>query len=269
MEEIKGIRRKIDECDQRIISAFEERMKAVRDILNYKRKSGLAIYDIGREAEVVERAIKNTDNPLYHEEVRELIESIIKISRKMQSRLLFPYNLVLIGFMGTGKTTVGNQLASMLDMNLLDMDSIIEERLGLSISEYFQLKGEPAFRQLEKELVKEVSSHSNTIISCGGGVVLQDENIDNLRTNGKLILLWASEETIYHRLKDDETRPLLKINNPLNSIKELLEKRDSLYKSAADLVINTDDKTPEEVCSEIIGRLLNSRSGDETSGTNV
>ncbi len=257
MDQLNSARDKIDTCDQLIINAFEERMEAVEKVIKYKQEHGLAIYDSKREVEVLEKVLKNVKNPENIEAVQYLYQEILMISRKMQSKMLFPFNIVLIGFMGTGKTTVGKVLAEKLEMDFIDIDSLISERLGKTISQFFHENGEVAFREIEKAVVEEVSNLSNTIISCGGGVVLHEENITNLRKNGKTILLMANEETIYNRIKTDQSRPLLKNGMGIEKIKELLQYRRELYTKSADVIVNTEGKSPEAVCNEMIKIILN------------
>lgn len=176
---------------------------------------------------------------------------------------LFPYNIVLIGFMGSGKSTIGNYLSKQLEMEFFDVDTVIQGRMGIPVRSIFENYGEPFFRKMENAVVKELSERENTIISCGGGVVLDNNNISNLKTGAIIILLKADAETIYYRLKGDKTRPLLKDNMNLEYIKSLMKKRKKLYDQAADIIIHTDNKEIDEICKEIILMLS---SLDETRG---
>lgn len=164
-------------------------------------------------------------------------------------------NIVLIGFMGTGKTTTGKTLSQYLKMPFADIDCEIEKRIGMSIQEVFEKYGEPFFRNLEKQVVEELSKLHNMIIVCGGGIVLNKENIINLRKNGVLILLRADAKTILDRVKGDDSRPILKNNMSEDGIKDLLTKRNKYYVEAADITIDTDHKAPEKICEEIIMNL--------------
>lgn len=159
-------------------------------------------------------------------------------------------NIVLLGFMGTGKTAVGKKLAVDLGVQFVEMDSIIEEREGITISDIFSTKGEPYFRKVEADVVKELSNRKGLVISAGGGVVLNADNIKELMRNGILICLNAAPEEIYNRVKREGQRPLLNVKDPLGKIKELLDYRRPYY-NKIDLQIDTTGKTIEEVLNEV------------------
>jgi shikimate kinase len=159
-------------------------------------------------------------------------------------------NIILLGFMGTGKTAVGKKLAEELQKDFLDIDELIEKENGISISEIFFNFGEEYFRQLEAEKVKEVSEYENTVIATGGGIVLREENIGNLRKNGVLICLSARPEVIIARTKAEKNRPLLDTPYPSETIVELLRFRAPLYAQAGAMV-DTSDLTVNEVVTEI------------------
>jgi shikimate kinase len=161
---------------------------------------------------------------------------------------------VLTGFMGTGKTETGKILSEKLKMSFFDTDNIIEQRISLSISEIFKKFGKAHFRQIETEVIKEISKKDSIIISCGGGAVLNPENIKVLRKKGIIINLYASAEVIYERVKNDNNRPLLKCKNPLLEIRKLLKIRESAY-SDCDFVFDTNGLTPKEVASNILCKL--------------
>lgn len=160
-------------------------------------------------------------------------------------------NVVLIGFMGAGKTTVGKALAEKAGMPVIDTDDRVEEDSGMEVSDIFGKYGEPYFRELEKAAVAGVSMLENHIIVTGGGVVLNKENITNLRKNGVIIYLYARPEIIYDRIKDTTNRPLLECPDPLSKIKELLDVRTQFYEDN-DLTIDTSDLTIDEVVDKII-----------------
>lgn len=159
-------------------------------------------------------------------------------------------NIVLVGFMGTGKTVTGRVLADRTGMKLVDMDSMIEERQGRTIPEIFAKEGEPAFRILERELVKELSARSGLIISTGGGIVLNLDNISDFEKTGLVVCLNASPETIFQRLEKDTTRPLLS-GDKKSQIATLLAKRAPLY-AAITRQINGDLLGPEERADAIL-----------------
>jgi len=163
-------------------------------------------------------------------------------------------NIVLTGFMGTGKTEVGKLLAKKLSYTFVDADTEIELQEKMPITEIFKRFGEPYFRDVESEVIKRLSKMERVVISTGGGAVLRNENVANLKRNGILICLQARPETIYERTKHDTSRPLLQVEDPLQRIKELLEIRRPYYEKA-DIMIETDNKTPEEVAQEIIDKV--------------
>jgi shikimate kinase len=159
-------------------------------------------------------------------------------------------NIVLLGFMGSGKSTVGRLIAETLGMEYVNTDAIIEERSGISINEIFRDKGEDYFRKMERQVVKDISMMTNAVIDAGGGVVINEANLRHLKANGLLFCLNASAEEIYRRTKSHAHRPLLNVPDPLKEIKEIIERRRSFYKKA-DYQIDTDGRTPEDVAREI------------------
>jgi len=161
-------------------------------------------------------------------------------------------NIVLTGFMCTGKTSVGKLLAEKLGYQFVDTDDLIEQRVGMKISDIFAVYGEPYFRDVETEVVKEVAKKDKFVISTGGGVVLRKVNMDELRKNGIIINLTAKPETIYNRLKNQPgVRPLLNKPNPMNEIIKLLSQREEYYKNC-DLRIETDNFTVEQIVQQIL-----------------
>lgn len=159
-------------------------------------------------------------------------------------------NIVLTGFMGTGKTAVGRELSRMLNMPIVDIDDEIEKKQKMKINDIFSNFGEEFFRNLETEVILKFSTSRNTIISTGGGAVLRRENMDALKENGVIFCLSASARTILDRTSGNDERPLLKVENPLAKIEELLSFRNKFYREAG-IVIDTDGKTPLNVAAEI------------------
>ncbi len=160
-------------------------------------------------------------------------------------------NIVLVGFMGTGKTTVGKMIAEKTGMPLLDMDSLIVERAGKSINEIFAEDGEPHFRVLERELVQELAAQEGQIISTGGGIVLNPENIADFEKNGLVVCLLANSETVLDRVRHDSARPLL-AGDKEAKIVELLESRKPLYEAIAHKIDTNGRPSPEPTAQEII-----------------
>lgn len=159
-------------------------------------------------------------------------------------------NIVLVGFMGTGKTTVGKLLAKRRGIKYICTDEVIEDKERRSINDIFKKNGEAYFRSVEKEVVKKVSDLNNFVIDAGGGAVLDEENMQNLRRNGKIVCLSADSATILERTKRYHHRPLLNVHDPRKKIEELLTQRAPFY-AQADLIIETTGRTAEEVVERI------------------
>lgn len=163
-------------------------------------------------------------------------------------------NIILVGFMGTGKTTVGRILASRLKKKFVDMDDVLEERAGKAISLIFSEDGEPYFRNMERKLVQELAANSNQVIAAGGGIVLNPDNITDFSRSGRVICLLASENEILRRVSASTVRPLLEQGDKLQNIKKIMEQRRPLYESINDRV-NTSGFTPEQVADKIMATL--------------
>lgn len=165
-------------------------------------------------------------------------------------------NIVLIGFMGVGKSAVAKCLGDRLKRQIVDMDKVIARRLGMCISEIFSTWGEEYFREQETELLLELLSVKNTIVSCGGGAALKEENVLYMKKCGSVILLKAKPSTVYERIKDCGSRPVLKNKPCLEYIADLMESRRKKYEEAADIVLQTDYKTVVQVCQELMIKLM-------------
>jgi len=163
-------------------------------------------------------------------------------------------NIVLTGFMGSGKTAVGRELSHLLGWKIIDVDEEIVKAQDTSIGELFRKLGESVFRDLETEMIRKVSRNRNVIISTGGGAVLREENMNILRENGTIVCLWASVDTVFKRTSCNDERPLLQVENPRQRIEELLECRRPFYEKA-DMVVDTEEKTPLHIAEEIIKRM--------------
>ena len=165
-------------------------------------------------------------------------------------------NIVLIGFMGAGKTAVGKALAERLHREFIELDSLIKKKAGKSIMEIFQQDDEVTFRELEIEAAREASHKENAVIACGGGIVLNQINMDRLRRNSTIIYLEAAPSAILKRArKGGEKRPLLEVADPASAIRELLKFRKPLYERAADIRINTSGLSIESAVNRIIQKL--------------
>lgn len=176
----------------------------------------------------------------------------VTMNKEEKSKQTFDYNIALIGFMGSGKSTVSQALNQLYAMDVIEMDQVIADREGMSISEIFKVHGEEYFRNLETALLREMQNRTGVVISCGGGVPMREENVIEMKKNGKVVLLTASPETILERVKNSHDRPLLENNKNVDFISELMEKRRSKYEAAADIIIQTDGKSAFQICEEII-----------------
>jgi shikimate kinase len=160
-------------------------------------------------------------------------------------------NLTLIGFMGTGKSSVGRLVANSLHFTFLDTDEVIEARAGASIADIFKQHGEPVFREWEKRIVQELAKRHDTVISTGGGLPAQDGALTSLKSHSLVICLWASAEKIYSRVKNQTHRPLLQDPEPIGKIRSLLAAREPYYKQA-DVLLNTEFRSMREVTQQIV-----------------
>ncbi len=163
-------------------------------------------------------------------------------------------NIILIGFMGSGKSKVARQLAQRLDRQLVATDELIEAKARTSINEIFKAHGEAYFRDLEAQIVKEVSLRQGIIVDCGGGIVCGKENLQHLKSNGIVFYLQATPEVIYERIKHEKHRPLLQSSDPLGCIKELYQQRLPLY-NQADYTIDANDASIQVPVDEIIQKI--------------
>ncbi len=165
-------------------------------------------------------------------------------------------HIILIGFMGAGKSTIGRWLSRKLSRQLLDTDAMIEARAGMTISEIFAVRGEDAFRTAETEVLEGLAQRRQpVIISTGGGMPMREENRRALRSLGRVVYLRTKPETVCERLAGDTTRPLLAGGDRQQKAKELLARRGPVYEETAHLAVDTDGRTPEEIAEEIIRQL--------------
>lgn len=161
-------------------------------------------------------------------------------------------NIVLIGFMGCGKSTIGVKLSYFLRRPLIDTDKQIERKAGCSITEIFAKQGEECFRKMETQyLEKMVREKGSFILSTGGGLPMREENVALLKKIGKVVLLRVDADTVYERLKNDTTRPLLQGDNPRAKIEELLAYREPVYEACADVIVDVAGKSFREILDEI------------------
>ena len=160
-------------------------------------------------------------------------------------------NIALIGFMGTGKTSVGRIVADQLHFEYVDTDELIQSQTGRSITDIFTKEGEPAFRALEQKTVEELVGRMKTVISTGGGLPVNPKNLASLKSHALVVSLWSSPEKIWERVRHQSHRPLLHDKNPQAKIRELLDAREPFYKQA-DVLLNTDLRSVREVAQQVV-----------------
>ncbi|ACD66168.1 MAG TPA: shikimate kinase [Sulfurihydrogenibium sp.] len=161
-------------------------------------------------------------------------------------------NIYLVGFMGSGKSTVGKILAEKLNMKFVDIDKLIEEKEGMKIKDIFEQKGESYFRELERKQIEAIVNQEGLVVSTGGGLGANLNNMNLMKKNGDVVWLDVSLNTVLDRLKNDQDRPLLK--QPIEKIKQLFEERKNVYR-LANIRINADKKTPSQIVEEILTKI--------------
>jgi len=168
-------------------------------------------------------------------------------------------NLALVGFMGTGKTTIGKMIAETLRFTFVDTDEMIEARTGKTIAQIFAGEGEPKFREMESVVVDELAERRKSIISTGGGLPVFGDNLDRLKLHSLTVCLWSSPEKIFERVKNQTHRPLLNEPDPLAKIRALLAMREPFYRRA-DVLVNTELRSAREVAQQIIHHFQTARA---------
>ncbi len=164
-------------------------------------------------------------------------------------------NVYLIGPMGAGKSTIGRLLAQELNLTFYDSDKVIEDRSGANIPWIFDVEGEAGFRERETAVIDELTQLQNCVMATGGGAVLREENRQYLQSRGTVVYLQTSIEQQLERTARDRNRPLLQTDDPESVLRKLLDQRDPLYKSCADIIIQTDKRHPRGVIKEILRQL--------------
>ena len=159
-------------------------------------------------------------------------------------------NVALVGFMGAGKTTVGQIVAHLLEFDFKDTDRLIESREGCRIADLFATRGEAYFRECERTVGRELANHSNHVISTGGGFIVDPANLESLRRHALVVCLWASPATIFSRLQHQTHRPLLQTPDPLATIRDLMHRREPAYRQA-DLLVGVDFRSPADTARHI------------------
>jgi len=162
--------------------------------------------------------------------------------------------------MGTGKSSVGQWLATHLDFGYVDTDHLIESRTGKSIADIFAQDGEPAFRDWERRIVKELETRTRTIISTGGGLPADESNLTSLKSHSLVVCLWATPERIWERVSGQSHRPLLNGPDPLGKIRQLLAVREPFYRRA-DVLVNTEMRSVRDVALHVLHQFQIAQSG--------
>ena len=220
MNDLELYREQLALCDDKIIDALVERNSIIEKIMAYKEEYGMSIIQPKQEEKQERQLEIKLDGNKYSEEIEDVFRRIRRNSKRIQARKLFDYNIVLIGFMGAGKTTISDYLSTVFDMEIVEMDQLIADREEMSIPDIFATYGEEYFRNLETDLLIEMQDKKNVVISCGGGVAMRERNVEEMKKNGKVVLLTASPETIYERVKDNNDRPVLQGRKNVAGISE-------------------------------------------------
>lgn len=160
-----------------------------------------------------------------------------------------------MGLPGSGKTTIGRQLARRLGVSFVDSDHVIEERLGCSIREFFAREGEDSFRDVEEQVLDDLSQHHEGVMATGGGSCLRPNNRQRLHERGQVIYLRSTPEDVYRRVKHDTARPLLQVDDPMGRLRNLYETRDALYRETAHFVIETGRPSVSTLVNMILMQL--------------
>lgn len=183
---------------------------------------------------------------VYYETMREVFDKIYTGNR----------HIILIGFMGVGKSSISHELARLASRTEVDTDQWIEEKEGRAISDIFAKEGETFFRDLETDMIDELGDMKPAIVSCGGGMALRELNVRKLQAIGKVVLLTAKPETIFERVRYNTNRPLLKDNMNVEYINNLMEKRKPYYEHAATVTVTTDGKMITDIAKEILEKCF-------------
>ena len=247
-KELACLRSIIADCDERITAALKTRMECIEGIITYKRENGLPVLQPEQEKKQLERVAAEVAGTIFEEEILHIFEGIIENSKRIQAKTLFDKNILLIGFMGAGKSTVSAKLSELLAMEIMEMDAHIQEKEGMSIKEIFAVNG-------ESNTLIELREKKHMVVSCGGGVPLREKNVELMKNSGYVVWLTATPEAIYERVKDSTERPLLNGNMNVPFIQNLMESRREKYERAADIVIDTTGKEIEEICEELLQKL--------------
>ena len=177
MDQLEKYREELMACNENILEGLLERNQVVEELMAYKEKNKMPMLQPDQEERQRVWLKRKLEGHRHKQEVEDVFQAILKSSKKIQARKLFSYNIVLIGFMGSGKSTISEYLHTLFDMEIIEMDQMIAKREGMSISDIFETRGEEYFRNLETSLLIEMQERTNVVISCGGGVPLREQNV--------------------------------------------------------------------------------------------
>ncbi len=169
-------------------------------------------------------------------------------------------NIILIGLMGAGKSTIGRKLAAILDMDFYDSDRVIEERTGVDIATIFEIEGEEGFRDREEQVIAELCEKDNIILATGGGSVLRESNRKMMKKSGHVIYLCSTAELLYSRIRYDKSRPLMQTPSPLKTLQNLLKAREPYYFETAHTVMKTHRQKVAVIVKRVYQHIINNRS---------
>lgn len=252
MDKLKKLRNDLDMCDEILVDALRMRYQIIQELTNYKQENGIKTIQPEEEKRKLEQVRRKLADYTYSDSVLNVWDAVVHESKRIQSQELFDGNIFLIGFMGVGKSTISRTLKEVFALDVVEMDQIIAQRSGMSISEIFELYGEEYFRNEETRLLAEMKNKKNMIVSCGGGVAMRQVNVDEMKKSGKVVLLTASPKTILSRVEDSHDRPLLENNKTESYIASLMAQRREAYEKAADFSVCTDNRSVYDICEEII-----------------
>ncbi len=256
MSQLEKLRENLELFDEIILDSLLMRNQIVKDITAIQKAGDQKILEpeqADKKKEWLKQRLRGKEN---QEEIESVFNEIERTGKRIQAGMLFGYNIFLIGFMGAGKSTISYFMNSLFAMDVVEMDEIIAQREKMSITDIFKVHGESYFREAETNLLIEMQSKSNMIVSCGGGVPMRERNVEEMKKNGRVVLLTATPETIFERVKDSHNRPLIENNKTVSYISELMEQRREKYEAAADIIVETDGKSGIEICDDMVKKLL-------------
>ena len=244
MLNLDELRTEIDNVDKQLVDLFEKRMQIAESICEYKKENNLPIYNCTREDKLLLERTDLLKNSKLASFAERFFCGLMEISRDYQTNLSLSKNIVLIGIMGCGKTKKGTLLAKRLNIPFVDVDQEVQQSQKMTIPEIFAMHGEDEFRRLESEKIKELSQNTRCIISTGGGVVLNPNNMKVLKENGIIIFLNRDIDAIAGDI-DTATRPLLA--NGTDALYKIYSERLALYQKWCDVEISGNTSIAEAV----------------------